>query len=180
MSRASKHFEDAYRSAGLDEDGRNINTINAINTVPRELPAPTPFPVDALPKPCRRLVKEAAASIGCPSEFVSLPMLVALGSAIGNSRRLKLKEGWDEGAAIYGAVVADPGEKKTPAYKVAVEPARKRQAVLKEEYLKKRDEYERELREYEVEKRTAAKDGLAAPLLPSPRYWSVRWSKTPP
>ena len=40
-------------------------------------------------------------------------MLVVLSGAIGNARVIKLKQGWTEGAAIYGAVVAEPGEKKT-------------------------------------------------------------------
>jgi hypothetical protein len=33
---------------------------------------------------------------------------------------LKLKAGWEESATIYGAVIADPGDKKTPALKVAL------------------------------------------------------------
>jgi hypothetical protein len=92
--------------------------------------------------------------------------LVILGSAIGNARRLKLKQGWTEGPAIYAAVVADPGEKKTPAAKVATEPAVKAQAKMRDEYRAKRDEYARELREYEVDKADARKDGVAAPPPP--------------
>jgi hypothetical protein len=95
-------------------------------------------------------------------------MLVVLGTAIGNSRVLKLKEGWNEGAAIYGAVVADPGEKKSPAAAVAMEPATRAQAALKSEYLEKLDEYQREVREYEVDKRDAQKQGHAAPPPPVP------------
>ncbi len=39
------------------------------------------------------LVREATASIECPPEFIGVPMLAALGAAIGNSRTIKLKEG---------------------------------------------------------------------------------------
>src|SRR5215211_4829985 len=35
------------------------------------------------------------------------------GTIIGNTRLLRLKEGWEEGATIYASVVADPGDKKT-------------------------------------------------------------------
>ena len=151
---------------GFGEAWGTITAITAITADSEKLPAPTLFPVDALPKQARQLVREAAAAIGCPPDFVALPILAALGSAIGNSRRIKLKEGWTESAAIYGAVIADPGEKKTPAYKVAVESAVKRQAAFKEEQAEKLDEYARELREYEVDKRAALKDGLAAPPPP--------------
>ena len=74
-----------------------------------------------------------------PAEFVAVPMLAVLGSAIGNSRVIKLKEGWEEGAGIYAAVIADAGEKKSPAMKVALEPAMKAQAKLREHYLKETD-----------------------------------------
>ncbi len=159
MSRHAPIPEEFLRGAGLD-------TIDAIDAVPRELPAPPPFPVGAMPGGCRRLINEAAAAIGCPPDFVGLPMLAVLGSAIGNSRVLRLKRGWEEGAAIYGAVIADPGEKKTPALKVALEPAKRAQALLKETYQRAEDEHKREQREYEVDKRDAAKAGEPAPPPP--------------
>jgi putative DNA primase/helicase len=133
-----------------------------------DLPTPLAFPIGAMPEGCRRLIEEAAAAIGCPPDFVGLPMLAVLASAIGNSRVLRLKRGWEEGAAIYGAVIADPGEKKTPALKVALEPAKRAQAALKEKYQRAEDEYKREQREYEVDKRDAAKAGEPAPPPPQP------------
>ncbi len=112
------------------------------------------------------MIREATASIECPPEFVGVPMLAALGAAIGNSRTVKLKEGWEEGAAIYAAVIADPGEKKTPALKEATKPITKKQAELREAYREKEDEFKRELREYEVDKKDAAKAGVPAPPPP--------------
>jgi len=151
--------EEFLREVGLD-------TIDAIDAVPRELPTPPPFPVGTMPEGCRRLITEAALAIGCPPDFVALPMLAVLGSAIGNSRVLRLKRGWEEGTAIYSAVIADPGEKKSPALKVALEPAKRAQAAKKEDYERKAEEHKRKKREYEVEKRDAAKDGVAAPPPP--------------
>jgi hypothetical protein len=81
---------------------------------------------------------------------------------------LKLKGGWEEPAAVYAAVIADPGEKKTPAYKVAIEPAIKAQAALRKAHQERLDEHEREVREYEVEKRDASKVGKPAPPPPPP------------
>lgn len=56
-----------------------------------------------------------------------LPLLVTLGTAIGNSRLVKIKNSWLEGAALYGAVVANTGSMKTPALKLMTEPLRKAQ-----------------------------------------------------
>jgi len=143
-----------------------VDTVDTVDTVSKELPAALPFPVGAMPDGCRRLIEEAAAAIGCPPEFVGLPMLAVLSSAIGNSRVLRLKRGWEEGASIFAAVIADPGEKKTPALKVALEPAKKAQATLKDKYQRAEDEYKREQREYEVDKKDAAKAGEPAPPPP--------------
>jgi hypothetical protein len=156
--------DDLGPSGGVDYAITPITPIseNAVN----KLPEPGEFPVGAMPRACRHLIKEAAASIVCPPEFVALPMLAVLGSAIGTSRTLKLKEGWDESAAIFAAVVADPGEKKTPAAKVAQAPALKRQAELKSEYLERKEEYEEGLREHEADKRRARKDDVADPKPP--------------
>jgi putative DNA primase/helicase len=146
----------------------DITDITDITDDLKELPAAPPFPTGAMPEGCRRLIVEGAAAIGCPPDFIALAMLAVLASAIGNSRVLRLKRGWEEGAAIYAAIVADPGEKKTPALKVALEPAKRAQAALKEEYHRNEDEHKRELREYEVDKKDAGKAGEPAPPPPQP------------
>lgn len=149
-------------------DGIGLTDITDITNDAIELLAPPPFPVGAMPEGCRTLIKEAALAIGCPPEFVGLPMLSVLGSAIGNSRVLKLKRGWEEGAAIFAAVIAEPGEKKTPALKVALDPAKKAQAGLKKSYEDEEDEHRRLLREYEVEKKEARDAREPAPPPPLP------------
>jgi len=156
-----RDFGQTMESMGYSED-----EVYAVYANSGNLPEPTAFPTHALHRSCKRLVEEAAASIMCPPEFIALALVTELGCAIGNSRRVKLKEGWDEGAALYAAVVADPGDKKTPAYKVAVQPSVKREAKLRSDYQEKKDEYQRELREYEVDKADARKDGVAAPPPP--------------
>ena len=108
----------------------------------RELSEAPPFPVEALPDSCRRLVEEAAASIVCPPEFVAVPLLATLGSAIGMFRAVRLKQGWTESAAIYAAIVALPGTKKTPAFKEAIGPAHEKQAEYRREYRDAKKAYE--------------------------------------
>ncbi len=171
MKNASKGFEEAYRGLGFGSDSPNGESVYGVYGVygnHEKLPSAPEFPVDAMPAPCRTLIREATASIECPPEFVAVPMLAALGSAIGNSRTVKLKEGWEEGAVIFAAVIADPGEKKTPALKEATRPVTKKQAELREAYRTKEDDFKRELRQYEVDKKDAAKGGYAAPPPPEP------------
>ena len=51
----------------------------------------TPFPVELLPEPIGGYVQEAAHSIHCDPSYVALPLLSAIGAAIGNTRRIVLK-----------------------------------------------------------------------------------------
>jgi len=160
--------EEAYGLVGLEPDVRALSTVDAVDAASRELPASVEFPIGALPRSCRRLVEEAAAAICCPPDFVAMPLLVELGTAIGNSRVIKLKEGWEESAAVYGAVIADPGDKKTPAAKVVFEAAFRQQAELRTRHLEKKERYEADLRGYEKDKRDCRKNGLSDPVPPTP------------
>jgi hypothetical protein len=130
------------------------------------LPEAAGFPVDAMPSPCRRLVEEATASLGCAPELVALPMLAALSSAIGASRVVEVKGGWREGATLFLAVVASPGAMKTPAAKVAKKPVFEYQRELGRAYAEDKEDWKRELRQWEVDKREAAKAGEVAPEQP--------------
>ena len=130
------------------------------------LPEATGFPVEAMPAPCRRLVEEATDALGCAPELVALPMLAALSSAIGASRVIEIKGGWREGATLFLAAVASPGAMKTPAAKVAKKPVFDRQREQGRAYAEDKEDYKRELREWEVERRDAAKAGEPAPEEP--------------
>ncbi|MCE9543999.1 MAG: DUF3987 domain-containing protein [Planctomycetia bacterium] len=87
-----------------------------------------PFPVDALPEPVADLVAEGAEAIGCDASYLALPKLVAVASAIGNSRTIFLSDTWQEPAVIWAASVGDSGTLKSPAHERALAPLRRRQA----------------------------------------------------
>lgn len=63
-------------------------------------------------------------------------------------------------------MIADPGEKKTAAVAVATSPAQKLENMLNKAYERSLDEFAREEREYEVDRKDAAKQGLPAPPPP--------------
>ena len=81
-----------------------------------------PFPLDVLPNRLQKLVADGAASIGCNVANIALPLLTAYGAAIGNTRRLRLKDGWDVPPIIWSIVVGKSGSGKSPAWKVAMQP----------------------------------------------------------
>jgi hypothetical protein len=73
----------------------------------------------------------------CPVDLVAIPALVAAATAIGNARRLMIKNSWYEGPRLNAAIICDSGSKKSPAIAAAMAPLWKAQNRLKAEYLEK-------------------------------------------
>jgi hypothetical protein len=103
-----------------------------------------PFPVQVFPKALRQFVEEGARAIGCPPEFLSVPLLVFAGTAIGTSRVLQVKPGWREGPRLYAAIVADPGSKKSPALELILSTFWKQQQRKEREYQQALELYQKE------------------------------------
>ncbi|NLS96594.1 MAG: DUF3987 domain-containing protein [Planctomycetaceae bacterium] len=86
-----------------------------------------PFPVDVLPKPLRGFVEAGKNAIGCDPSYIALPLLTALGAAVGNTRRLRVKAGWLVPPILWTAIVGESGTSKTPAFRLALRAIRDRQ-----------------------------------------------------
>jgi hypothetical protein len=82
-----------------------------------ELPPVESFPVDVLPDPAARLVTEGADAIGCPRDFLGVPMLAVAAGTIGRSASLLLKDRYFASASLYAGCIGPPSDGKTPALK---------------------------------------------------------------
>ena len=130
------------------------------------LPKAPPFPLESLPESCRDFVREGAASVGCPVEFVALPVLSVLSQGVGASRVVQIKRGWRESAALFLAVVGEPGTKKTPPAKMATRPVWRRHFTLEREFYRKHEEYEAVHARYEADSKDAKRNGATPPPEP--------------
>ncbi len=122
------------------------------------LPPAVPFPVDALPHIPRRLVEEGAASTGTTPDMFAALVLSALGGAVGTSRRLVLKRNWKEYPAVWTCVVSSSGDKKTPAFRIAMAPAYSEQGRLVKEWREAMERHKQELAEWSERRAQAKKD----------------------
>jgi len=136
---------DRLRDGDLPEDA-------FAGAVPLEAPPPAPpgkpwrpFPVEVLPEPCRSLVIEATAALGCDSCYVAIPMLVALAGCIGNVRRILLKASWVEPAVVWSAVVGRSGTIKSPAQQIVFSPLHADEIVAIERHRDDVSNYDRDL-----------------------------------
>ncbi len=120
--------------AGPDDRMRRLEAI--ADTVESERNAPSmddptrfrPLPVDDLPEPVRGFVAGGASAFGCDPSYLALPLLTALASALGNTRRLELKPVWEAPPLLWSVIVGENGFLTTPAFKRAMKPFRKREA----------------------------------------------------
>jgi hypothetical protein len=147
-------------------DSKDGNVIG--NLKPRKKPqAFTPFPTCALPKPVSTYIEEGAKALGCDASYIALPLLSALAGAIGNSRRIKLKETWSEPCVLWTAIVGDSGTMKSPAIDLALRPLRKKQSDAFRKHDKDMEQYHTDMAKYDIEKKAAKKEGLIPPEKPA-------------
>jgi hypothetical protein len=99
-----------------------------------DLPAVDPFPVDVLPEPARRLVIDGADAIGCPPDFLGLPVLATAAGTIGRSVSLRLKPGYFTSTTLYAGNIGPPSDGKTPALKAVTAAVRAIDAQLAAEH----------------------------------------------
>ena len=116
-----------------------------------EVPPVPSFPLDVLPAPLQRVVKEMAQALPCPEDFVAVPLLVMAGAAIGASRALVIKKGHIQRAILFAAVIGPPGSAKTPALDFVVEPAHDAEEKIHAAWKEEIKEYEIALDNYEAE-----------------------------
>lgn len=110
----------------------------------------SPFPVDVLPSPLRRLVEEGSRSLTCPVELLAVPLLVIVAAVIGASRIIQIKEDWNEPAILYCATVAKPGELKSPALDLIAEPIFARQRQLRRQHDEQFEQFERDMERHHI------------------------------
>ena len=138
----------------------------------REVPF-NKFPVSELPGVLRDFVTECAGAIGCDPTMVLMPALAVCAAAVGTSRKLCIKQGWFVPCVLWTVVVGESGSQKSPPFRMAVAPLRKRQLKQAKEFQQATIEYETAMLQYETELKKWKKDSIGAiPFEPLPPVWS--------
>jgi hypothetical protein len=97
-----------------------------------------------------RFIAEAAEALGCDHAFIALPLMASLASAVGNSRRIRLKRSWAEPLVLWCVVIGDSGTLKSPAFDLALRPVRRRQQQAMKEFGRAQAEYALAKEEYDA------------------------------
>lgn len=135
----------------------------------------TPFPAGVLPSPVKEFVRGAARSIGCDASMVALPTIAAIGTAIGNTRRARIKRDWTEPPIFWTATVAPSGTGKSPAFTAALRPLYRWQTNELDRHSQMMELHEQEVEAYDhkykqwKEKNRDPEQRLAKPKAPTAR-----------
>jgi hypothetical protein len=108
---------------GWRPDKKKIEPRPVGDVEPAFLPPPpapyVPPPLTLLSPPLQDYVPAAAESLNVDVAYVFLPLLSALGAAIGNARSIQLKRGFVQPPVIWSGIIGRSGSRKSPAIETA-------------------------------------------------------------
>jgi phage/plasmid primase-like uncharacterized protein len=133
------------------------------------------WPDNACPQVIDNFARDAAERIGVDVEMVALPSVICAAIGIPDNYKIQPKlhdTSWTEAPRLWGAVIAKPGQKKTPALLAASKPIKELQFRYRDEYQEKWAVYERNLKLFELEPKNkrAGKDKPEPPKMR--RIWT--------
>lgn len=159
-------FEVAWeRLVAAAEDPDKISGRYESDPVGAETTAPA-FPVEVLPRKAAEYVRQAAAAHEIPPDFVGVAMLAVAGAA-GGREAVRVKSGWLEQPTGYYALIAPPGEGKSPALRRVLRPVYDHQKKLNERFAEDRLRYDEEEATYQQEAKKRRQEG-ERPKKPTP------------
>jgi hypothetical protein len=118
-----------------------------------DIPEVPDFPLDVFPEALGTFVREVAAALPCPRDYVAVPALVLAGSAIGASRAVAIKSSHVQRGIVYASVIGPPGSAKTPAQETVVDPVHEVEEQLHAAWEEAMGQYEAAREEYEEAKK---------------------------
>lgn len=101
------------------------------------------FPVSVFPKPIREIISETKATLNYPADFIASAICFTLSVGIGNNFVAKVKEGWNERAILYMAIIGRSGVNKSHPLSFAMQPLFELDIKSSVKYQKERREYEK-------------------------------------
>jgi hypothetical protein len=105
-----------------------------------------PFPVDAFPDQIKEIILATNRCLNFPTDFTGTSMLYAASVAIGNTHKIKVREGWLEPPVLFVANIGLPNTMKSHPLSFAVKPFIDMQNELYQSYDKAKEKYEFEMK----------------------------------
>lgn len=101
-----------------------------------------PFPVEVFPELIQKIIRETNESLNFPVDFIGASIMYAVSVAIGNTYKVRIKQGYQQNAVLYLSIVGKAGTNKTHPISWALKPINQKDKIKFEEYLEQFRKYE--------------------------------------
>jgi DNA polymerase-1 len=118
-----------------------------------------PFPIEVLPEPLRTWVATVAQEIDVDPSWVALPGLAVCASAIGSTRKIRIKANWVEPCTLWTVIVGQSGTVKSPPCRAALAPLIEFEKEAMKTYKIEREHYESDLEAWRLAKKKHERGG---------------------
>ena len=119
------------------------------------------FPTEVFPKDFKDLIKDLKVSLNFPEDYTGSILLTAVATAIGNSKKLKVKEEWIESSGLYVCVLGKSGVGKSHPQDLLFKPI---QQIDVENFSK----YDKEIKSYNEYLKLTPKEKKNVTEVPEP------------
>jgi len=123
-------------------DRVKIEPPTILTNEPKAIVERSEFPLDVYPLSIRNYITECNRTLGHSVDYMGSGLLWMLSVIVGNSQKVKVKNGWTECVVIWLAVVGRAGVGKTPALNSIISPLVDVNSREIREYRKLKEKYE--------------------------------------
>lgn len=99
------------------------------------------FPIDIFPEDLRGFITDLNKALGFSKDFLSVSILFAFATLVGNKYRVRIKAGWETPPLFWFAIVGNPGTMKSHPVATILKPIKEIDRKSKLDYDKKMNEY---------------------------------------
>lgn len=122
-----------------------------------------PFPVEVFPLPVQQIINATNENLNFPIDFIGASLMYAASIAIGNTHTIQVKQGFQQNAVLYLAIVSRAGTNKSHPLSFALQPIFEQDRKEYKEYAKQMKVWEQYLN---LSKKDREKQGLPEMIKP--------------
>jgi hypothetical protein len=146
--------------SAIKEDAKNLES--KLKEKANNLPKNT-FPIEVFPKQIQDIIMDLNRYLKFPIDFSGVSILYTTSLSVGNTHKVKIKNGWVESCVIYACLVGKAGTNKSHPLSFAINPVLEKDKESYQTFLLEKENY---LQANSISKKEREEKGLDEPKPP--------------